>query len=393
MSYGQNNGCNCVEDFKFLNEKIKKTPAYKLNKNLYNSAYEKLSKDVTSSTSLFDCHFLMNKLLLSLNDNHSRVYGLDLGAISDVKKDAEKFKAFKKSVLFSAYSKPNLNLDSLKMELSSKAKTDIEGIYKRDNYMTLGLYKISDRYQAIILKSETEVWQEGEIIYNFIPYGKNYLLGIGGSMVSKRLIAYTERIENGIFYFMGFQKDTNEKNYARETRSDSIYFREEISNDITYLKVGSFNSWNPTLSKAEKFYKALEGTLNKKHLIVDLRNNGGGGERNSNILYKQLKQYAKNNNIYVLMNHRTMSNAEQFAYRLRQLKNCKLFGMRTNGTLAFEIKDSSYDLPCKQFRAVLTAKKHSTYLDFESKGILPDEILNIHKDWVDQLKDLIIASN
>lgn len=84
---------------------------------------------------------------------------------------------------------------------------------------------------------------------------------------------------------------------------------------------------------------------------------GGVGDRNSYILYKILKDYSKNNMLHVLINHRTVSNAEQFAYKLSNLKNCKLSGMRTNGTLAYEIKDESVTLPCSNFIAVLTAKK------------------------------------
>ena len=226
-------------------------------------------------------------------------------------------------------------------------------------------------------------------MYTLIPFGDDYLLNIGGGITSKRLIAYTERIENGFFYFMGFQKDIAQKNYATKTPSEDIYKREELSNGITYLKIGSFNSWNPTLTNAEKFYKSLEGSLNKRNLIIDLRNNGGGGDRNSNILYKLVRDYAKKNKVYVLINHRTVSNAEQFASKLSMLENCQLFGKRTNGTLAYEIKDSNYTLPCNNFIAVLTSKKHSKYLEFESKGIKPKFELDLETNWIEQLKTYI----
>lgn len=387
--YSQDEDCSCKTDLTFLDSKIRKTPAYKINKKTYETSYSKIVKEVTSINSIFDCHSLLNELLISLNDNHSRIYSIDPGITDEVNSNSEKLSEFKKSELYNAYPKPNIDLDSLQSVLNTKTKKNIEGIYTRENYMTIGVYKNKDSYKAIILDSESDFWQIGEIMYTLIPFGDDYLLNIGGGITSKRLIAYTERIENGFFYFMGFQKDIAQKNYATKTPSEDIYKREELSNGITYLKIGSFNSWNPTLTNAEKFYKSLEGSLNKRSLIIDLRNNGGGGDRNSNILYKLVRDYAKKNKVYVLINHRTVSNAEQFASKLSMLENCQLFGKRTNGTLAYEIKDSNYTLPCNNFIAVLTSKKHSKYLEFESKGIKPKFELDVETNWIEQLKTYI----
>lgn len=393
--YSKVKDCSCKTDLTFLDSKIRKTPAYKVNKEAYNTSYSKIAKEVTSINSVFDCYTLLNKLLISLNDNHSKIYGVDLGATDKVKASPDELNNFKKSALFNAYPKPNIDLDSLRAVLNSKTKMELEGVYTRKNYMTIGVYKNEDKesYKAIILESESDVWQIGEIMYVLIPFGNDYLLSIGGSTPSKRLIAYTERIENGFFYFMGFQKDISETNYAAKMPSEDTYYREELSNETTYLKIGSFNSWYPTLSDAEKFYKTLEGNLNKSNLIVDLRNNGGGGDRNSDIIYKLLKDYAKKNKIYVLINHRTVSNAEQFANRLRNLENCKLLGIRTNGTLAYEIKAESYTLPCGNFIAVLSSKKNSNYLAFESTGIEPEITYDMNSDWIEQLKNYIKSNN
>jgi hypothetical protein len=387
----KNDGCSCMTDVAFLDSKIRKTPAYKINKKAYNTSYSKIVKEAASIRTIFDCYSILNELLISLNDNHSRVYGVDQGATDKVNEDAEKFNEFKKSVLFNAYPKPRINLDSLKTVLNTKLIKDIEGIYKRERYVTIGVYKneAAKNYTAIVLDSELEVCQIGEIIYTLIPFGNDCLMNIGGSITSKQLIVYTERVENGFFNFMGFQKDITQTNYASKTLSESTYYREELSDETTYLKIGSFSWWNPTLSDAEKFYKTLEGNLNKSNLIVDLRNNGGGGDRNSDNLYTLLKEYSKKNNIYVLINHRTASNAAHFTHKLRALDNCRIFGSRTNGSLAYEIKNSNYTLPCGPFVAVLTSKKHSDYLSFESQGIEPEVPFNFNSDWIIQLNNYI----
>lgn len=133
--------------------------------------------------------------------------------------------------------------------------------------------------------------------------------------------------------------------------------------------------------------------MTKPNLIVDLRNNGGGGDRNSDIVYKLLKDYSKKNKIHVLINHRTGSNAEQFAYKLSEMKNCKIYGQYTNGVLAYEIKNGFYDLPSGHFIAVLTSKTHSKYLELESKGVQPDIKLSLESDWIKQTIKIIEEKN
>lgn len=391
QGFAQNEMCSCETDLKFLNEKIRKTPSYKNNKANYDTIYSKTTKKAETLNSGYDCFVLLNKLLIALNDNHSKIYGINKGAIEEVRNDEIKFNAFKESALFTCYPRPKIDLDSLQRELSSKSNEAVEGIYTRGNLLTIGVFKngIDNDYHAIVLNSESQVWEAGEIIYTLVPYGNNYLLTIGGGIESKRLVAYTERIENGFFLMMGFQKDGTQTNFSNSKYPDSTYVRKELSPETTYLKAGSFNSFYPTLSQAESFYKSLEGNLTTKNLILDLRDNGGGGVRNSGILFRIIRDYLKNNKVYLLINHRTASNAEQFVYRLSRFDNCFTFGNRTNGTAAYELEGKNYNLPCGNFVAVLTSKKHSNYIKIESQGIEPMIKLNMETDWLIELLKFI----
>lgn len=391
----QTNNCSCKKDLVFLNEKIQKTPSYKVSKATYEMAYAKTKKEVANLNAGYECFLQLNKLILSLNDRHCNLYSINIGLDEELKNDTTTFEIFKKSELFAVYPRPVMHLDSLRTALKEQPINSIEGVYYRKGYMTLGVYKMTknDSYRAIVLDSENKVWEAGEVIYTLVPYGNNYLLAVGGSINSKRMITYGERIENGVFLTMRFQKEPSIPNYSVSIYPESTYLREEISPETTYLKVGSFNSWNPTLSDAGKFYKSLEGTLTKKNVILDLRDNGGGGDRNSNGLYKVLKKYIKQNNVYVLVNHRTASNAEQFAYKLSDSENCTLLGNRTSGTVAYETVDSNYNLPCEDYVVVLTSKKHTKYLKLESIGIEPDIKLAIEKDWMMQVKNYIQKNN
>jgi hypothetical protein len=386
-AFSQSNNCDCKSDLTFLDAKIKKTPAYKNNKESYITELERLSNKVESTTTIYDCFVLLNSLMLSLNDNHSRIYGINNGAVKEVKGDSLKYAAFKNSETYNAYPVLKMDLDSLETVLNSKAVADVEGIYAIQDLLTIGFYedKTQKQFKAVVLDSDTEVWRKGELLYTSIPFGRNYYLNIGGSLSTKQLVAYTERVDNGIFHYMGFTKNQNIINYATKLPTDKTYFRDEISDKITYLRIGSFSGWNPTLGEAEKFYKQLEGTLNKPHIVLDLRNNGGGGDRNSDILYKLLKRFAEKNRISVLINHRTASNAEQFAFKLSEMNNCKIYGQQTNGTASYEIVNGNYELPSGHFIAVLTSKVHSKYLEIESKGVQPDTELSLESDWIEQI--------
>ena len=387
--------CSCKTDLEFLNQKIEQTPSYKVNKEKYKLEYAKTIKSIENLNSGYDCFLQLNKLMLSLNDRHCNLYGINTGLDEESKNDADKFKEFKTSNLYNGYPRPEINLDSLKKSLKQKANTSIEGVYYRKGYLTLGVYKTikSSDYRVIVLESEIDIWEAGEVIYTLVPYGNNYLLAVGGSLSSKRMISYGERIENGVFLTMQFQKDTSKANNSISLYPESTYLRKEISPETTYLKIGSFNSWNPTLSEADIFYESLEGTLTKNNLILDLRDNAGGGDRNSNGLYKVLKKFIKKNNVYVLVNHRTASNAEQFAYKLNDFENCTILGNRTSGTATYEIVNSNYNLPCENYVVVLTSKEHGKYIKLESMGLEPDIKLAIENDWLIQVQNFIEKSN
>jgi hypothetical protein len=284
-----------------------------------------------------------------------------------------------------------LDLDSLENILIRKPILDIEGIYTYDTLFKIAVFKneFKDFYHAVILESKSPLWQRGEESHTLTPFGKDYFLAVGGNLSSKRLLTYTEQLRDGSFQFLAFSKQPDYENRASQFPSKETYYKKEISDEITYIRVGSFSSWYPTLGEAETFYASLKDSLNKEHLIVDLRNNTGGGDRNSDILYKILKKFAKKHQIYVLTNFRTMSNGEQFTLRLRKLDNCVHLGQKTNGCLAYEIKDSSYELPSGHFIAVLTKNKFKKYLKYESQGVVPDYELNYEEDWIAQIQRFI----
>ena len=179
LANAQNNDCNCSKDLELLNKKIKKTPSYKINKTVYKNQFLKTEKEVENLNSGYECFVQLNKLMLSLHDNHSRVYGSKEGANEEIINDTVRFNEFKKSKLFNMYPRPNMNLDSLKIVLKNQPIKSIEGIYSRTDYMTLGVYKQVNK-QLFINKSSFITKQKFTIVHVLVYL---YLLTFFGFLV------------------------------------------------------------------------------------------------------------------------------------------------------------------------------------------------------------------
>lgn len=367
--YAQEDLCNCQADLLFLNQKVEKLPSYKKHKASYESSYESILPQALEQMPTYDCFILMNLLLSSLNDWHIGVYGPmpDSANISNR--------------LFPKYEG---NPDTLKSRLQEKPQKDLEGIYHYGPYFSFALVPAErGHFKAIVLHSKFEPWETGDIIYQIAPLHDRFYKIMGAQFPSQRLVSYHERIENGVFYRTGFKKDTVSNYYFKNPYPDSFYLFKALSSEVDYIKVGSFSSNYPRLGEAEDFYASLQGQLSKPHLILDLRDNGGGGDRNSDILWKLLKRYAKKNHIYVITNASTGSNAEQFVLKLKRLKNVISFGDRTRGALAYEVKPNDYhSLPSSGLTVVLPSKLNQKYYEYETQGVIPDHILDDHQGWI-----------
>jgi hypothetical protein len=252
----------------------------------------------------------------------------------------------------------------------------------------------SNLYESVILKGESAKWRPGDIVYKLIPLSGNFFKVVGAQFPNERMISYHERINQGIFLRAGLKKDTVSHYFIKNPYPEEVFVFKEISPEIDYLKVGSFSSNYPLLKEAEDFYASIAHKLIKPHLILDLRDNGGGGDRNSDILLKPLKDYAKSNTIHIIHNASTGSNAEQFTVKLKRHENVITYGDKTKGSLSFEIKPDDYHtLPSSGFWAILPSKAHKKYNMYETKGVPPDFFLDYKASWIAAIKNRIESKN
>ncbi len=379
FSVSSQSDCECTKNIEVLAKTVQKLPVTRNTSDLFN--YNKaLSAAKNHSYSgnypEYDCFQQMSKLLVTLNDRHNMMY-------SEVGYDVKQSDTF-----YHEFPRFEGDLDSLKMNLEIKTVKDVEGIYTRDGF-SIGIYASEENLTLVNLSGGKKVWQKGEIIGLFLNYESGRYLAAIGQFHDKKLVNFPLEISNG--HISKIQLSKSNAGPDRSSVVDTETFLYSKSGDITYLRIGSFSGYNPVLKNAENFYKSLEEKPLTKDLILDLRDNGGGGDRNSNILYKYLRKNYKNAKLYVLINGNTVSNAEQFALRLQKFKNVTLLGSKTSGTIAYEL-GKTYDFPCYNYKGFFTFKGDKKYLEYESVGVQPDIILDNSEDWIMHTKEYIAKS-
>jgi hypothetical protein len=354
-------------DLNELYSALQQTPSYKkLKKN--DKSYAALYDDLKSKIVHADdksAFKLLSKLLIAINDNHLGLYSTPDSS--------------RKSSLV----KISINTDSLKNELQLKHVDSLEGIYYSGE-SELGIYANSpNSYFLISLVNGALL---GELFKT--SYGGCDLIWYGNKAVPFSLLKNV-RLVNGVLIGLPLSK-YRKKSFANLIRGKEHFELKAIDDEISYLRLSSFSSNNDNIKKSADFYADISGQLPKKYLIVDVRNNGGGGYKTSGKFIELLKKYK--GHIFLLHNSATVSNAEQFVLALKGRKNVTTLGEQTKGMITFGTNyGKKITLPSGRFVFSPTDMKGlDRELAYESKGIDPDVKLDIFKgDWIEQTMDYI----
>lgn len=353
-------------DLEALYAAIQKTPSYKKilkGDKTYQQLYEDVKQKIVD-TDEKQTFRQLSRLVSAINDNHLGFYRTPDSTIKAV------------------YISLPINTDSLKKQLQQKAKNSLEGIYYVGNH-EFGLYANGDAHQIVSLANGVLM---AEIFHT--PYGGYDLLLYSGKPTPYNLIKNT-RLVNGTLLGMPFTKYKEKKFSMLEKGNENYEFR-NLEDQVGYLRLSSFNADNDNIKKSEEFYKTIQGKLTVRHLIVDLRNNGGGAYKVSQKFINMLKKY--DGEIFILQNAATVSNAEQFILALKPLKNVTTLGEQTKGMITF---GSNYGkkvvLPSGRFTFSPTDMNGiDRELAYESKGVNPDVALDVFKsDWITQTLEYI----
>lgn len=187
-----------------------------------------------------------------------------------------------------------------------------------------------------------------------------------------------------------YGSDAIEKNFGfREVRI--------LEGNIGYIKISEINISAKSLPV---LFAAMEFTSNAKALVIDLRDNGGGGSElgpvfHSFFLAKDIpllefktrngpgrmdktvpwlmeKKY--NNPLFIIINNGTASAAEEFAYSLQNKKRATIVGQRSAGAANM---NSWYAVNEHIYVSVSTAAPAlpGTEESWEQKGVQPDHVV------------------
>jgi hypothetical protein len=369
----------------------------------YQNLVAKLRQDTTQIQSKFNQFCQLAQLFFPLNDNHLAFSQVEFNLSLEQLKDADLVNKYRNSKAFLQFPTLALNLDSLQTALLASPSDSIAGIYQYEQYLKVGLFKKANtqEYWGVVLASELPHWDKGQVAIRLCEYMPNHFKAIYAHPIFKVFqLEPNEKwrkgaLLNSYFYATGsqstYQKATQSIDYARFSRDEPEFQFRTLSPKVQYMHIGTFMA-NPRQSAASKaFINTYRDSLRAAHLILDLRNNRGGADKEAKKFTELLKKYAQTGKIWVIVNNETISQGELFLLFLKKLPSVKVLGEATQGMLAY---GSNYGrqtrLPSDNFQVYTTDMRNgSKALTYETVGVQPDIYLNNQRNWLDQVLDLI----
>lgn len=398
LSNAQRPGYNA--DVDKLYTLLQKTPSYKAQirgdkQTQYKQLYNHIKTDLPNAKTDFDRFYLLAQLLLPIKDNHLYFYqAIEKDITNAMLMDSAFIRSYRGSAAFKDYPRVNIRLDSLEDALKSKSKDSVEGIYYYTRALKVGLYRTAkkDSLVGVVLQSNIHNWDKGQIAFILREDRPNHFIAYHGHILNKTFNQLrNEKLMHASLTESGWKKDIGGADYINIAWGTAIFQLKSLTPNVQYLRLGSFASSDKSIAAAQEFYLRIKDSLTAPNLIVDLRNNGGGGFKTSQRFFDLLKKYSNKGTIYALINNRSVSNTEQFTLKLKELKNITLLGETTNGMITY---GSNYGitetLPGGHFKLYITDMKESgNYLPYEGIGVAPDVFLKTDSDWVAQVLGMI----
>lgn len=349
-------------DFDALYQAIRELPSYKdqlKDDASYQQLYETLRKNLDTDNELTVLQKMV-QMIMPLRDNH-----LSFARLPD-------------SLAKYTPSVPKVDLQELRKRFLNVSADSLEGVYYRQNSSYLIYKKETNVYyvQDLTTKELTAILYRNKLgSYDVIQFS----VGKYPYVLSRNI-----KLVNGLLVDLNFIKDKTKTYYNIVNRKEKYEYR-MLNAQIGYLSLGTFDASNETIKLATDFFDKIKNEINAKAIIVDVRNNGGGGYKTSRQFINFLANF--NGDVYVLQNTYTISNAEQFILTLKERRTIITLGETTRGTITYGNNfGKRITLPSNRFSFYPTdmngLKKE---LIHETIGIKPDIYLNpFSEDWVTQ---------
>jgi C-terminal processing protease CtpA/Prc len=192
------------------------------------------------------------------------------------------------------------------------------------------------------------------------------------------------------------QADSQQMNTGEKPNENNYGFTETkiVGDNIGYIKLSEINLTKQSLPA---LYSTMEKVANTNALIIDLRDNGGGGSNigavlesyflpagtpllefmsrsgtqtiDSTVDWLDKKKYDKP--VYILTNRKTASAAEAFAFVMQNQKRAKIVGETSAGAAN---RNSWFAINNENYLSVSTAATFlpGTQISWEQEGVQPD---------------------
>lgn len=441
--------CDCAAQFNFVRGYYEaNNPAFQTIKRdrksyrKYAAELHSLTRTISSETSSEHCIVWLEKYVALLKDHHSGI-DLNLKRLPLDFNSPAVIDSFKKTMAYRSF--PRIKVDSTRLytELQSKPSSSIEGLYTNGGSITFGVLKNKrNHYIAVVLK-KSNLLDVGHILLELEdtngPFLFKTIYNTGLLGFNFRKIYKTVEIKNGKIPIYGFSK----LGFQSEEEPAAYSFK-ELDAQTNYLKLTSFDY--SLKDKLNAFYETIDSAITAKpHLIIDLRDNGGGSEECYFELLpyiytkpftiddvelwvspENIKQYEKYQNgnpalihrmksapvysfipqvddpisewkmqgranprkVSILFNRHTASAAEGMITYCRQSSKVVTLGENTGGYLGYGNVMTS-DTPCGMFSLRSTTTKYKNNSRYEFVGIAPLIKLPADSDWAEAARKVL----
>ncbi|RYY57015.1 MAG: hypothetical protein EOO09_04270 [Chitinophagaceae bacterium] len=389
---------------------LSRTPSFRAQvigdaRTAYDELLVRLRSRADAAADPFHCFVTISRLFDPIRDNHLSFFEKPVAVLqpSDFNNTA-KVESFRKAVVSKREPVWDGNTRDLQRRLAKLATDSVEGIYWYGEEIAIGVTRTGqkDSLVGVVLQSSIPVWKKGEVMLVLRQYGPDRFRAIAaqpytrtwGMTKHERLIAGT--LTETVLYNSDYSrrslwsKKTGVTDHRNIPASARTFELRQLGDSTQYLRLGSFATDDNTLVRAHAFYDSVATKLTASRLVLDLRNNGGGGFRNSRNMLNQLEKFARTRRIHVIVNNRTYSNAEQFLVLLKYSPNVRIYGETTNGTLTYGSNTGRLiHLPGNAAWVVYPTdmKEAGSTLQYEDVGIRPHVLLSNDSDWIGQVID------
>ena len=382
--------CDCASELDFVYEQVQTTISFKdqikgEKKAKFEEDYQNLRAQMNDKLSKLDCFWALNQLMSKVQDKHVALTENPSDLTEKSLQDSSFLAGYRDSDAFKNFPKTDRNIAELTESLEGKSLDQVEGIYKIGSKLKMGVYRVSpDSLVGVILASQVEIWEPGQI-FAYLKHSNiesHYDIIHYGASLKNLKFSKAQFFDHGML-FPSVLKEDLESNYAWiDKPEEEAYQISNLTDEIQYVWLNSFSRMTKPQDR-DALIAQIPSGLTAKNLIIDLRNNGGGADKISLPILKELKK--KKANIYVITNFFTGSNAEMTTVRLKDDFDAIQLGQRTYGAISYGSNyGKSYNSPSGLFNFYPTDMRQREFIAYEEVGVQPDVTLNQNSDWVEQ---------